>query len=116
MDDQVTGNYLRMHRRKAGLSQRELGRLLGYKRSWQISRHERSQTAPPLLIALAYQQVFRTPVSAIFAGMAATVEQAVEENVVEFEKGLQEKDATGRAANEVAQKLTWITNRKSMAD
>lgn len=113
MSDQSFGNYLRVHRRKAGLSQKELGRLLGYRRSWQVSRHERSQTVPPLLIALAYQKIFQTPISALFTGMAATVEKAIEESVASFEKDLKEKGAKGRTADGVAQKLTWITTRKS---
>ena len=114
MSDEALGNYLRMHRRNAGLSQRELARLLGYKRSWQVSRHELCHTAPPLLIALAYEQVFQAPVSALFAGMTATVEKVIEENMAAFEKDLQEMSAKGRTANGVAQKLTWITNRKSL--
>src|SRR2546425_6225186 len=41
MKDQTVGNYLRTHRKRAGMSQRELGLLIGYEHEGQVSRHER---------------------------------------------------------------------------
>jgi DNA-binding XRE family transcriptional regulator len=96
------------------LSQHEVGKLVGYRRSWQISRHERSKTAPPLLIALAYEALFRVPVSAIFTGFQATVAHAVEMNVAEFEKNLREASGKDRATGQTARKLQWLALRRSL--
>jgi DNA-binding XRE family transcriptional regulator len=103
------GNYLRVHRRNAGLSQHELGQLIGYSRSWQISRHESSQTIPPLLIGLAYEAVFGVAVSAIFAGIQETVAHMVEQRIAEFEKQLQTSDA---ATGEKKRILQWLRERR----
>ena len=113
MSDRTSANRLRAHRRKAGLSQHELGKLLGYKRSWQISRHERSQTAPPLLMALAYEHVFQLPISVLFGGMSITVAHLIESNLAAFEKDLQEQ-TQGRPATGTARKLRWLTERRNI--
>ena len=112
MNDRILGNYLKVHRRRAGLTQRELGQLVGYNRAWQVSRHERSQAVPPLLIALAYQEVLGMPVTALFTGMHATVAQAVQRNLAAFRKKLEAGGTKGRKANEIARKLQWLTKRK----
>lgn len=114
MKEKTFGNYLRAHRKQAGLSQKELGRLLGYKRSWQVSRHEISETAPPLMIALGYQEIFKVPLTAIFTGMHKTVVELVEGNLAELEKDLQNQDAKGRQSNDTAQKLQWFKHRKTL--
>src|ERR1700733_996381 len=69
MANRTTQNHIRKHRKRTGLSQREISLLLGYKNQWQISRHERSEAIPPLLAALAYQVIFQVPLSIIFAPM-----------------------------------------------
>ena len=109
MNHQVSGNYLRTHRKQAGLSQREVSHLLGYKNQWQVSRHERGQTVPPLLIALAYEVIFRAPVSSLFARTRATTEQSIEVRLTAFERSL--KRYKGRAPRAAAQKLAWVTER-----
>src|SRR5229473_144274 len=89
MENQTVGNYLRTHRKRAGMSQRELGLLIGYQHEGQVSRHERSKTVPPLLTALAYEIIFRVPVSAIFTGFHSSVTQMVEDGLSAFEQKLQ---------------------------
>lgn len=54
-------NYLRTHRKRAGLLQRELALLLGCKSGAEVSRYERSTRQPTLRTALAYEAVFGTP-------------------------------------------------------
>jgi DNA-binding XRE family transcriptional regulator len=113
MKDQTVGNYLRTHRKRAGMSQRELGLLIGYKHEGQVSRHERSKTVPPLLTALAYQIIFRVPVSAMFPGFHSAVTQMVEGNLIDLGKTLQgrlEKDPNIKAT---AQTLRWLANRQA---
>ena len=112
MINQVLGNYLRTHRRKSGLSQRELGLLLGYKDEGQVSRHERSKTAPPLIAALAYEVIFKIPVSDLFPEIHATTAQMIEGKLVTLEEYLQNLSGKGRRANAVAKKLIWLTKRR----
>ena len=105
-------NYLKAHRKQSGLSQREIGKLLGYKDSGQISRHERSASVPSLAAALAYELIFRVPVATIFAGMRDTVERRVEEQLQVMKAGLEDRNAIDRDANLIAQKLVWLSARK----
>jgi len=111
MSEPTVANWLRVHRRKAGLTQREIARLLGYDDPYQVSRHERMKTAPPLIIALAYEVLFGESVSTLFSAFRLTAASAVERSIEEFERHLQE-EGKGRAAGRTAQKLQWLTDRK----
>lgn len=106
---------LRAYRRRAGLSQRELGVILGYTDDGEVSRHERAKTLPPLITALAYEAVFRVGASALFPDVHAEIGRTIEGNLAIFEKTLQAKSGKGRGAASTARKLTWITERKSTA-
>ena len=114
MKYQLSGNYLRTHRKRSGLTQRELGLFLGYPDGGLISRHERGKTTPPLIAALAYEVIFRVPVSALFSGLHTEVKRTMEGNLAAFEEGLQQRSGRGRGANETAQKLIWLTERKDL--
>jgi hypothetical protein len=104
-------NYLRPQRRKAGLSLRELGVLLAYDDEGTVSRHERSKTLPPLLIALGYEVIFQAPVSILFPGVMETVELTVEKRLLRFEEGLRQQLRKDSQDLQVNQKLTWLNNR-----
>ena len=106
-------NHLQNHRKKSGLSQQEIGALLGYEDPGQISRHERACGIPPLESALAYEVIFRVPVSAIFMGMYGSIERDVETKLRQLEAELQNRSATDRDANLVAQKLLWLNQRRA---
>src|SRR5438876_892507 len=75
------GNYLRAHRRRCGLSQRELGILVGYGHAHAVSKHERSKSAPPFLVALGYEIVFEMPVAQLFPGFRSVMTGAVARNI-----------------------------------
>jgi transcriptional regulator with XRE-family HTH domain len=111
--ERTLGNYVRTYRKKAGLSQRELGRLLGYGDEGQVMRHELSRALPPLLIALGYEIIFRVPVSEIFAGLYEVVEQAVDRNIAELEEVLRQHNGKGSRAAATAHKLEWLRERRS---
>jgi transcriptional regulator with XRE-family HTH domain len=113
MKDRTAGNYLRAHRRKSGLSQRDVGKLLGYKDPGQISRHERATSVPPLAAALAYELIFGAPVAAIFAELHDAVRRDVEPKLKEMETAL-ENCAGGRNAPLIAQKLVWLSERQKV--
>lgn len=106
-------NYLRSHRRKSGLSQRELAHIVGYVTQAPVSEHERSVTIPALLIALSYEVVFRVPLSELFPALYRTVEVDIEEQLTKIESELQQSNATGRRAAYVARKLEWLWERRN---
>jgi hypothetical protein len=110
MRHQAKRNRLRSHRKRSGLSAREIGALIGYKNYWQVSRHERLVSAPPLLAALAYEVLFQVPVSAIFVGMHAMAATLVEQNLAAFERILTDR-GTGQSARLNTQKLKWLKER-----
>ncbi|OAI57506.1 hypothetical protein AYO50_01460 [Acidobacteria bacterium SCGC AG-212-P17] len=108
-----SGNHIRRHRKKSGLSQQELGRILGYADEGAVSRHEKSETLPPLLIAIAYQAVFHAPITELFPGLQSAVEQAVSRRLVEFEAELQQGMTTKKRTRLSAQKLAWLDERRA---
>jgi transcriptional regulator with XRE-family HTH domain len=112
MSDRLT-NYLRTHRKKTGLSQRDLARIVGYKDEVPISRHEQFQRLPSVMVALGYEIVFQVPISEIYAGLRDAIEQDIEERISELERELQQKSGKGRHAAGTARKLEWISERKT---
>lgn len=72
-------NYLRSNRKRIALSQGEVAFLLGQKTSSQISRYERFEHLPGLEAALAYEVIFKSPLSEIFGGLYQDIEREVAE-------------------------------------
>lgn len=70
-------HYLLTHRKRAGLSQRELAFLLGSKSGTKVSRHEQALREPSLRSALGYAAVYRVPVEDLFPGLAQAAEMKV---------------------------------------
>jgi len=105
-------NYLRAHRRRSGLTQSDLARVLGYDHYGSVSRHERFGAVPSLLVALSYQVLFREPVSEIFAGLNESVEFDMEIRLSKFESYLGEQSAHGPRAAAIARKLEWLSERR----
>jgi DNA-binding XRE family transcriptional regulator len=108
-------SYLRSHRLKSGLTQRELAELVGIVAHHQVSLHERSVAIPSLLAALTYQVIFCAPVSELFPGMYESISANVEDRLQWIEKSLQDSTAKGRAAEIIARKLEWLWERKNPA-
>src|SRR6185437_318185 len=113
MKSHPRANNLWAHRKRTGLSQRDLGRLVGYVDEGSVSRHERSQSTPTILIALSYEAIFRAPLSKLFAGLSAEVARSVEAKLVAFEQELGSQSGRGPNASRTAQKLMWLKQRKS---
>jgi DNA-binding XRE family transcriptional regulator len=112
--DRRLSNYIRVHRRNAGLSQGELGRVLGYRDDETVARHERFHTTPPLEIAISYEIVFRVPIADLFAGLRDAMELKIEGSLVQLEEQLGEQSARNRNALATARKLTWLGERKGL--
>jgi DNA-binding XRE family transcriptional regulator len=106
-------NYIRVHRRRAGLSQHELGSVIGYRDAEGVARHEKSLIAPSLELAISYELIFRVPVSEIFAGLRDQVAAEVELRLERLEQQLGERSAQDRNALVTARKLVWLTARRS---
>jgi transcriptional regulator with XRE-family HTH domain len=68
---QRLANYLLTHRRHAGLSQDEVGFLVGGLSGAGVSRYEQSRRLPALETALAYEVVFGVPPQQLFPGIFA---------------------------------------------
>jgi transcriptional regulator with XRE-family HTH domain len=103
-------NYIRTHRKRAGLSQRELARILGYDTKVTVSRHERVFALPPLLAALGYEVVFSVPISKLFAGMREAVELVIEKRLDELEEDLRRERGRRKARR---QTLDWLAARRA---
>jgi DNA-binding XRE family transcriptional regulator len=104
-------NYVRVHRRKSCLSQRELGDLVGND-AGQISKHERSCSLPTLLVAIGYSIVFRTSIPDIFTGLHESLAESIEERLSELEQTLRQCDGKDVRAALTARKLEWLRERR----
>ncbi len=69
-------NYLRTHRKRAGLSQDEVAYLLGCQSGAKVSRYERLARRPSLETVFAYEVILRAPAMELFAGLYQKVERA----------------------------------------
>lgn len=107
---QPLSNYVRMYRRKAGFTQRELGVLVGYGYESPVSRHERFLSLPPLAVALGYEILFEAPISELFAGVYEEVNIGIEERLTDLETTLK-----SHGEEDVAKKnkLAFLRERKS---
>jgi len=61
------------------LSQGDVAFLLGHRKSSQVSRYENSEHLPNLEAALAYEVIFKSPLSEIFGGLYQDIERGVSE-------------------------------------
>jgi transcriptional regulator with XRE-family HTH domain len=75
-------NYLRTHRKRAGLSQEEIAFLLGIGTGAQISRYERFMRKPTLAVVLALEIVFELPAGEIFSGVRQEIEGQIARRAV----------------------------------
>ena len=112
MENQRLGNYLRTHRKRAGLSQHTLATVLGLSEH-QLSRYERMQTLPPLVTALAFEFIFGISVSELFAGLHDTVQCDVEGRLHKLETALQDTSAKCPSAAATARALEWMEERRA---
>jgi len=71
-------NYLRMHRKRMGLSQDQVASILGCRSGAKVSRYERFQREPTLRTAIACEVLFGVSIRELFAGVYEEIERAVE--------------------------------------
>ena len=106
-------NYLHVYRKKTGLTQREMGMLLGGLKEGTISRHERFHSLPPLLTALAYEVIFDVPIGDLYSGLREVVASGVEDRMDELEEALKRASEQDHHASVLtARRLEWINERR----
>src|SRR6202521_1706851 len=106
-------NYLRTYRKKSGLTQQEVGYLLGRETGAQVSRYEKRHRLPPLETALAYEEIFGVPVSELFAGIRQSVGRDIGKRRLALRATLQTKTPKPNDARMAAHKLHWLDHRES---
>jgi transcriptional regulator with XRE-family HTH domain len=98
-------HYLRAWRRDSGLSQTEVGYLLGADGA-QVSLWERRRV-PPLRTALTLEALYGAPVSEIFAGARHSAERELRRRARTLARKLL---ATERNPRVTARKLQWLVD------
>ena len=69
MQNDKLDNYLRTHRKKLGLTQRDVAFLLGCHSGAKVSRYERLGRVPGISTIFAYETIFQKPARELFAGV-----------------------------------------------
>ena len=105
-------NYLRMHRKRTGLSQDEVAFLLGCQTGANVSRYERFARQPNLETAFACEVIFGIPARELFAG----VYQKVEETIHQRAQVLVEKLNAAKPDRTTCQKLENLKRITSSAE
>lgn len=78
--DEPLPNYIKMHRKQIGLTQTELGRLVGHKTASLILQSEKMEICPSLPVALACAKAFRMPADRLFEGIDRGVANDLKQN------------------------------------
>ena len=107
-------NYLRMYRKRSGLTQREVAFLLGCRNGAQVSRYEKRRRVPPLAMALACEAAFGVPVSELFAGMRESAGKAVGKRLLALKSKLETNPVKGSEGRIAAPKLHWLAERHNL--
>lgn len=67
--------YLRVYRRRAGLSQEDVAYLLGIQARTGVSRHELADSIPVLEVLLAYEAIYGACTGDLYKGLRQQVVQ-----------------------------------------
>lgn len=89
-------NYLRMHRRRAGLTQADVAYLLGVQSSGKVSRYERFARRPALETAVAFEIILGVPIGDLFAGVREDVEHEVKKRARRLRRRLLQRQTNCR--------------------
>lgn len=109
-------SHIRTHRKRSGLTQRELARLIGHRTGAKVSRHERGLTIPTLPVALSYEAIFKVPISELFPGVQEAIIKSTEARLAKLELTLGRMSAGDRDADATARKLQFISARKNICN
>jgi DNA-binding XRE family transcriptional regulator len=104
-------NYLRTHRKRLGLSQRDVAFLLKSKDGARICRCERSRQTPHLKTLLAYEILFQTPIRDLYAGVRCEVEEGIMERAQLLLEQVLRKTRGKRIARKIATLQVLLSRR-----
>lgn len=104
-------NYLKLYRKRAGLTQSEAATLTGSRNRLQFARYERHLVDPPLRTAVACEQVFGVPISELFAGLNAEVNTATLRRARRIRERLGQVMTVEPDNRGLAHKLEWVSER-----
>lgn len=71
-------NTLWISRKKVGLGQKSVARLLGHKTTSAISEYETGRILPNLRTALKLAAIYRTPVADLYASLYGEIESEID--------------------------------------
>lgn len=108
-------NYLYAHRKRSGLTQKDIAYLLGHYDGNQVSRHERSRQKPSLIAAFAYQAIFGVPVEELFPGLYRDIKAEINRRADLLSKELKTAAPKPKASRKLAV-LRNIRTRKAEVD
>ncbi len=101
-------NYLRTHRKRAGLSQDEIAFLLGCRCAAKVSRYERNRRLPCARTVFAYEVIFGAPARELFAGVFETTQKETGRRAVELHRKFQQLSQDPLTARKLAALKTML--------
>jgi transcriptional regulator with XRE-family HTH domain len=114
MPTQKLENYLRMYRKRSGLTQQDMAYLLGFEDKSQVSRYEKRKRVPPLGMALACEAALGIPVGVLFAGIREAAGKQIRRRFLALRSRLEKRNASGHTkseARQTARKIEWLASR-----
>lgn len=102
-------NHLRAHRKRLGLSQKDIAYLLGSGCGAKVCRYERFTREPSLETALAYEAIFQRPFRELFSGPY----QKIEKEVAARAKGLAERTKRQKPSRQNTRKCQTLKDMVS---
>ena len=112
-------NYLKTHRKTAGLSQNDVAFLLGKESGSYVSRVEQNKMNPDLCSLISYQILFNAPVEEILAGVYYEVELQIFNRIAKLITLLEKKGRNPKILRrinyleEVERKIAEYNNQES---
>ncbi len=92
----MRANYLRMYRKRTGLSQHDIATLLDCHHSAKFSRYEHLIQTPALSTVFGYELILGVPACELFAGLHEEVKQKLLLQIVLFLQYLNEQPSTSK--------------------
>jgi DNA-binding XRE family transcriptional regulator len=104
-------NYLRAHRRKSGLTQKELAFLVGRDVA-SIHRHEQKHGLPTLRTALAYCLILGVPIDKLFAGIQRGVGVKLTRRIAQLRADVSHQGRTDLVKRLAETRLRWLDEQR----
>lgn len=105
-------NYLRVYRRRSGLSQGELAYAVNLSSKSEWCQLERFHREPSFRTARACETVFGVPTSQLFAGIDASTARETKRRMRKLNSRLSAKAAaTKHFRHRILQKVQWLIHR-----